>query len=68
MNGSVSQLRVFRTAAGLSQKELAELAGVTAVTVCHVERGTTQPQRRTAEGIALALNVPAAILWPDGIG
>ena len=50
-------LRELRIAAGLSQRELAERAGVAAGTVFGLEAGGRHPYPRTRRRIAAALGV-----------
>jgi transcriptional regulator with XRE-family HTH domain len=49
------QIRAARIAAGLTQEQLAERAGVTDRTVRSVEKGATRPQRRVWEGLCAVL-------------
>ncbi len=62
-----SPLRVHRTAAGLTQGELASIAGLCKETVCNVETGSTVPARRTAKSLAAALGVDILELFPPGL-
>src|SRR5690348_8917675 len=53
-------LRRYRTAAGLTQEELAERAGLSVRNLRDLERDTPQrPQQATFERLAVALAVPA---------
>ena len=52
------RLRDLREAAGLSQAQLAKLAGVTRNAVSQWEAGTTQPSTKRLGAVARALNVP----------
>ncbi|WWT39970.1 helix-turn-helix protein [Microcystis phage Mae-JY09] len=49
------RIRAARIAAGLTQEQLAERAGITDRTVRAIEAGTTTPQRRIREGLAQVL-------------
>lgn len=61
-----SALRVYRTVAMLTQRELAYAAGVSARTVHRLEQGEVG-SLRTFRKLAAALEVPVeAILPPDG--
>lgn len=60
------RLRQERTAAGLSQEDLARLAEVTSMTVSRIERGIHWPSRATLESLARALGVPASQLLASG--
>ena len=51
------QLRARRAARGLSQRALAEKAGVGAVLVARLELGQTDPRLSTLRKLAEALNV-----------
>ncbi len=51
-------LRHAREAAGLTQADLAQRAGLTQITVSNIETGKTMPSRSTQEKIARALNDP----------
>jgi len=48
-------LRKARKAAGFTQKELADLAGIDRSTYVHIERGDRLPSLKAAAGIARAL-------------
>ena len=50
-----SRLRALRRERGLSLKRLAEIAGVSKLTVIRIEAGRTSPRRETLEKLALAL-------------
>ena len=52
-----TQLRKARTNAGLTQKELAEKAGIAAVTIQQYERGVREPRIGQLGKIAKALNI-----------
>ena len=51
------KLRAMRLARALSQRDLAERAGVTQKTVLELELGRQEPQLRTIRRIAAALGV-----------
>jgi transcriptional regulator with XRE-family HTH domain len=59
-------LRHARRAAGLSQAELADRAGVGAATVARLEAGNMDPRVSTLEKLARALGMDARTLMPDG--
>lgn len=48
-----------RTEAGLTQKQVGALAGVTQMTVSHVERGRDRPRLDTAIALCEALKLPS---------
>jgi transcriptional regulator with XRE-family HTH domain len=50
-------LKRIRIERGLSQTELAELTGLTQVTISHYETGSQTPNVKTADKIAHALGV-----------
>lgn len=52
---TASSCRAIRTALGLTQIELAALAGVAETTICHYECGYTTPRRHTIQCIKKAL-------------
>lgn len=56
------RIKVYRKLAGLTQKELGELAGVATGTIQQYELGKRQPRIEQLEKIATALNVPVADL------
>lgn len=56
--------KVARTAAGLSQSELAERLGVSQGYVSAIERGVKIPDDALKARIAVVLKVPVASLWP----
>lgn len=53
--GRSSVAATIRRLAGLSQREVAEAAGIARETVNAIESGRQRPRPRTAEAIALAL-------------
>jgi len=57
-----NKLRLLRVERGMSQVELARLAGVSQAQVCHWEAGTNQPLVRNAISLARALDVSVASL------
>lgn len=61
---SPATLRRLRTSAGLSQDELADLAGVSAQTLSTWETGRSGPSARVLAAVAAALRVTAADLAP----
>lgn len=56
-------VRDYRKAQRYSQKELAELSGVSRVTIAHIEEGKVDPKIDTLIKIAIALNVPTSELY-----
>ena len=52
------KIRYLRKQAGMTQKQLAEKAGLTPRTICLVECGKRGLTLKTADLIAAALNVP----------
>ena len=62
---SLRRLRVERF---LSQRELARLAGLHAVTLVRLESGATAPSTRTVRALAAALGVnPGDLTSPDEV-
>jgi transcriptional regulator with XRE-family HTH domain len=59
------RLRRFREDAGLSQEQLAHLAGVHRTYVGHVERGETTPTLYSIVRLANALSIKAGELVDD---
>lgn len=57
-------LRVYRVAAGLSMRELADAAGVSELTIWRLEAGKSKPNPATATVISQALDVSAEQLFP----
>jgi Zn-dependent peptidase ImmA (M78 family)/transcriptional regulator with XRE-family HTH domain len=55
-----SRLRLARDARGLSQRELADAAGITGPAVSQFESGSARPSATTVEALAKALQVPSA--------
>jgi transcriptional regulator with XRE-family HTH domain len=53
------RLKELREAAGLTQKELAQRAGVVPGAVGHLEQGRRQPTWATVRALAKALGVPS---------
>ena len=58
-------LAVYRFAAGLSQKELAERAGISRSGLAYIETARHGPRAITARAIADALGVSVAELFPE---
>jgi transcriptional regulator with XRE-family HTH domain len=57
------QLRGLRTRSGLTQRQLAERAGVSIEAISTIERGRKAPRRSTAQLLAAVLDVPADVLF-----
>jgi transcriptional regulator with XRE-family HTH domain len=51
-------IRIVRSARGLSQKELSELAELNPGYISRIEKGTRQPTTKAIERISKALDVP----------
>ena len=58
-----TRLRELRVAAGLTQAELAERAGISVNFISLVERGLKSPTLSTMERLAAALKVPIMELF-----
>ncbi len=58
-----ANVRHHRKAKGWTLERLAELVGVSQETIGKIERGKAAPLFETAEKIAAALDVPAAVLF-----
>ena len=58
----ISNLAQVRKARGLSQRALAEKAGVSRVTIARIETDKISPTLRTFEQLAAALDVPVSEL------
>jgi putative transcriptional regulator len=56
-------IRAHREAAGLTQRQLADLVGVTDQTISNLERGTTRPALDTARALARVLQIPVEALF-----
>ena len=61
--GGMKNLAAIRKARGLSQADLAEMAGVKQATISRIEKGVNNPSMRVAHDIALALNVNVVELF-----
>lgn len=59
------ELMKRRKLAGLTQVELADVAGVSPITVSRVERGAVTPDTATMQKLATALSVSVADLFPE---
>lgn len=55
----------YRKAAGLKQKEAAKLAGVSAASLCHWERGISKPSVEDYEKLLAVYNARIGGLYPD---
>jgi transcriptional regulator with XRE-family HTH domain len=54
----------WRKVRGLSQSELAQLIGVTYVTISNWERGETRPSKNQVDRVAKILRVHARDIYP----
>lgn len=52
----------LRKQQGLSQKELANLTGISANALCSIEKGHSFPSKDVIEAICFSLNIPTAYL------
>jgi transcriptional regulator with XRE-family HTH domain len=66
-NACMKNLREIRKARGLSQAQLAEMAGCNQATIAKIERGDANPTLSMIEDIAKALKVSPVVLFgvPD---
>lgn len=60
------RLRELRTAAGLSQEQLAERAGLSRAGISHLEQGSKRPSLASAWALADALGVSVEALGRPG--
>jgi len=60
----MDEVKRIRRERGLSQRRLAELAGVNKVTLVHIETGKSSPNVETLEKLADALEVEVADFFP----
>lgn len=60
----LTRLREWRRRRALTQRELAEKAGISKVTVSRIETGLEEPHISTIRSLAAALNVRADQLMP----
>lgn len=60
-----SALCLARTLRKMTQRELEKAAGIPESMLSKYERGTRLPDPATRERLAMALSVPAEILFPD---
>ena len=61
----MSNVKKYREEAGLSQIELAVKAGVSPVTISHIENGTGNPNKSSWLAVATALNCTVEELRGD---
>ncbi len=61
-----ARIREARTKQGLSQVELAKQAGINQGFLSQIERGKQQPSPQTLSAVAVALDLPPAVLVGDG--
>ena len=57
-----ARIRARRKKTGMKQAALAQLAGISAAQLCHLEKDDVQPSIRTLRQIAAALGIPVADL------
>ena len=62
---SPSQLSIHRYALGLSRRQLAERAGISARGVARLERQECMPRLKTARAISRVIGVPVNELVPE---
>lgn len=55
----VEPMKIWRARRGITQQQLAELAGVSRQTVSNIERGFVRPMMLVRESLADALDVPS---------
>lgn len=64
-SGFGERLKEVRERAGLTQKELAERAGIYPTTLSKLERGQSEPAWPLVLALARVLNVPADVFRPE---
>ena len=57
-------IKNLRNAYGLTQKELAEKAGIATITLQQYERNKREPRKEVLSKIAVALNIPVEAFYP----
>jgi transcriptional regulator with XRE-family HTH domain len=55
-------IKEMRTDRRLSQKELAEMSGISQNTLCSIEKGYSFPSKETINAICSALEIPVSYL------
>jgi DNA-binding XRE family transcriptional regulator len=60
----VPRIKMVRVQAGLSQRQVAKLAGVSPTTISFIDRGAV-PELRVQLAIAKALDATPEQLWPS---
>jgi DNA-binding XRE family transcriptional regulator len=61
------QLQAARVMAGLTQAQLAELAGISRATLMNIESGETEPRLATYRAIVFALEDAGVTITEDGV-
>ena len=56
-------IKSFRKLNKMSQIELAKLCGISNVTMCNIEKGSTRPKTSTLEKICDVIEVPIPLLY-----
>lgn len=59
-----NKVRYWRKKRGLTQNRLAELSGLSRVSISEIERGTADAKISTIKALAKALNVEFAEIFP----
>lgn len=59
-----NNIRALRKEAGLTQRELAELMGISNVTLCRWETGTKLPKLESLFALAQLFRVPLDAIYP----
>ena len=64
---NATRLKIARQRNKITSKELAELIGVSPITITRIEKETNQPDIRTVEAIAAQLSYPIKFFYEDDI-
>jgi transcriptional regulator with XRE-family HTH domain len=63
-----SNVRHYRKARGMNQRQCADAAGLSLAMMGKIERGANAPSLTSVEKIAAALDVPEVVLFATGTG
>jgi transcriptional regulator with XRE-family HTH domain len=66
LRGMKNRIKELREAAGMSQQQLADKAGLTAPSISRLERDTREMSRTTRKALAKALDVSESELFSEG--
>jgi len=65
---NAKKLRIYRTALGMQQSELAAQVGISQAHLCRIERGRVNAGEKSKQKISQVLGLPVESLFTEGKG